>query len=158
MARPTVYKPEYAKQAEQLIGLGAKDIEIAEFFGVSVKTLHNWRYKHPEFLQSTKLSRTQYSERIERSLAEKALGYSCKETKVFNVNGELKTKSVTKHYAPDVTACIFWLKNRRGEEWRDVQERHNHHTIEREEIDDLDLARKLVYLLSKGEKQLETQH
>jgi len=30
-----------------------------------------------------------------------------------------KVKRVKKHVAPDVTACIFWLKNRRPAEWRD---------------------------------------
>jgi len=26
------------------------------------------------------------------------------------------------HVPPDVTACIFWLKNRKPHEWRDVQQ------------------------------------
>ena len=26
------------------------------------------------------------------------------------------------HVSPDVTACIFWLKNRKPAEWRDVQQ------------------------------------
>jgi hypothetical protein len=26
------------------------------------------------------------------------------------------------HVPPDVTACIFWLKNRRPQDWRDVQQ------------------------------------
>ena len=26
------------------------------------------------------------------------------------------------HVPPDTTACIFWLKNRRKDEWRDRQE------------------------------------
>ena len=31
-------------------------------------------------------------------------------------------------YAPDTTACIFWLKNRRPDLWRDVQGRE--HAVE----------------------------
>lgn len=31
------------------------------------------------------------------------------------------TKVVTKHVAPDVTAQIFWLKNRMREKWSDRQ-------------------------------------
>jgi hypothetical protein len=27
------------------------------------------------------------------------------------------------HVPPDVTACIFWLKNRDPEHWRDTQQR-----------------------------------
>jgi hypothetical protein len=29
---------------------------------------------------------------------------------------------LTKHYPPDTTACIFWLKNRKPKEWRDRAE------------------------------------
>ena len=37
----------------------------------------------------------------------------------YNQNG--------KHYPADVTACIFWLKNRLPAEWRD--RRGEHHTV-----------------------------
>ena len=30
-----------------------------------------------------------------------------------------------KHYPPDVTACIFWLKNRCPDEWRDRHEQRH---------------------------------
>jgi hypothetical protein len=29
---------------------------------------------------------------------------------------------LTKHYPPDTTACIFWLKNRKPREWRNRTE------------------------------------
>ena len=31
-------------------------------------------------------------------------------------------KEVTEEVAPDTTACIFWLKNRQREHWRDKTE------------------------------------
>jgi len=34
---------------------------------------------------------------------------------------------VLKHYPANVTACIFWLKNRLPAEWRDRREEH--HTV-----------------------------
>jgi len=34
---------------------------------------------------------------------------------------------VLKHYPADVTACIFWLKNRLPAEWRDRHDQH--HTV-----------------------------
>src|SRR6516164_8171136 len=51
------------------------------------------------------------NERVIVSLYQRALGY--------NQNG--------KHYPADVTACIFWLKNRLPAEWRDRREEH--HTV-----------------------------
>jgi hypothetical protein len=139
---------------QHLNALGAKETEIADFFGVSVVTVWNWKAKYPEFLKASKLSKEQHDERVERSLREKALGYTAKETKVFNINGELKTKTITRHYPPDTTACMFWLQNRQPERWRNVQHIENSHTIEASETDDLDLARKLVFLLQKGEQAL----
>ena len=45
------------------------------------------------------------------------------EEKVYvSKDGEVTRVAVEKHYPPDVTACIFWLKNRMREEWRDKQE------------------------------------
>jgi len=155
MGRPTKYKPEYCETVAKLIALGAKHSEIAEILGVNLSTFYQWRLDYEAFSNVVNLSTDQYSERVARSLAEKALGYTTKETKVFNVNGELKTKKVDRHYPPDTTACIFWLKNRKPEEWRDVQERVHHN--EQPEIDDLELARKLAFLLQRADDQL-TKH
>ena len=35
------------------------------------------------------------------------------------VGGELKPLTSTIHYPPNVQACIFWLRNRRRQTWRD---------------------------------------
>jgi hypothetical protein len=39
-----------------------------------------------------------------------------------NAAGEVTQVPFVEHHAPDTTAAIFWLKNRRREEWRDKQE------------------------------------
>jgi hypothetical protein len=38
---------------------------------------------------------------------------------VFCYEGEIITHVHEKHYPPDPTAMIFWLKNRQPERWRD---------------------------------------
>ena len=38
------------------------------------------------------------------------------------IDGEIVRTTVRRHYPPDVTACIFWLKNRQREHWRDKVE------------------------------------
>ena len=46
--------------------------------------------------------------------------------------GELVvTKEVTKEVIPDVTAQIFWLKNRKPGDWRDKRETEDTTAIER---------------------------
>jgi len=42
-----------------------------------------------------------------------------KVTKVFCHRGQPVTANYTVQLPPDVRACIFWLRNRRPEEWRE---------------------------------------
>jgi hypothetical protein len=123
--RKSLFKDEYIEQAYKLCQLGATDVQIAEFFGVTEKTLNNWKHAHPEFLQSLKNAKDDLDARVERSLFERATGYSHPEDKIFNHAGEPLIVPTVKHHAPDVTAQIFWLKNRQPDRWRDKQEVHN---------------------------------
>ena len=122
MSRPTKYKAEYCIQAAKLCKLGATDKQLSDFFEVSEVTLNAWKQKHPKFLKSLKVSKAELDNQVERSLFQRAMGYSHPEDKIFNNNGVELVVPTTKHYAPDTTACIFWLKNRKKEEWRDRQE------------------------------------
>ena len=38
------------------------------------------------------------------------------------VNGQIVITPTIKHYPPDTTAGIFWLKNRQRDKWRDKPE------------------------------------
>lgn len=118
MARPTSYKPEYAKQAEVACRLGATDRDLSELFGVSTVTINAWKSQFPEFLNSLKLDKQSADDRVERSLYQRALGYSHEEDDIRVVNGEIVITPTIKHYPPDTTACIFWLKNRMPEKYR----------------------------------------
>lgn len=122
--RPTSYKNEYAKQATSLAALGATDMEIADFFEVEVRTIYRWKHDHPDFCQALKAGKEASDERVERSLYQKAIGYEQDEVKIFMPAGA--DKPVYAPYrakiAPDTTAAIFWLKNRRSQEWREKQE------------------------------------
>lgn len=127
--RPTSYRKEYANQAEKLCLLGATDDDLADFFNVSVRTIHRWKASNKEFCHSLKVGKDVADDLVERSLYQRAIGYSHDEDKVFIVNGEPMVVPTKKHYAPDTTAGIFWLKNRRKEEWRDKQEIENTHDV-----------------------------
>ena len=72
--RPPTYKKEFAKQAEKLCELGATDMEIASFFGVTVRTVNRWKIDHPEFCHSLKVAKAVADERVQRSLFNRAIG------------------------------------------------------------------------------------
>ena len=54
---------------------------------------------------------------------ERANGYNYEAVKIFMAAGSKQPVIVhyVEHIPPDVTAGIFWLKNRDPENWRDVQ-------------------------------------
>lgn len=117
--RPTKFKAEYVDQAKKLCQLGATDLEIADFFEVDVRTLYRWKGEHDKFCQALKVGKAVADERVERSLFARANGYEHDEVDIRVVGQEIVQTPIRKFYPPDTTACIFWLKNRRPEEWRD---------------------------------------
>lgn len=122
MARPTKYKAEYAKTASSLAKLGATNQEMAEAFGVSLSTLKLWVVRHAEFSAAIKLGKDAADERVVDALFNRAMGYSHPDTDIRVIDGAIVETSLIKHYPPDTAAAIFWLKNRRPDEWRDKQE------------------------------------
>jgi hypothetical protein len=98
--RPTEYKSEFCQTAAELCLAGATDQELADSIGVDVSTIYRWKTKHPEFRNAIKDPKKLADHRVERTLYAKAL-------------------------AGDVTSMIFWLKNRKPDEWREkIQQEH----------------------------------
>jgi hypothetical protein len=145
--RPKLFRPEFVSQAQKLCLLGATDIEIADFFEIHVATLYRWKAQYEEFCEALKSGKTAADERVERSLYHRATGYTFEAVKIFMPAGADNPvyAPYREHVAPDPTACIFWLKNRRPDEWRD---RHDHtvnatiHTVESEPMPEEEWAEK----------------
>jgi len=159
MGRPSSYMPEFAKQAVKLCELGATDEDLADFFEVSIRTIANWKTNFPEFLQALKSGKEAADDRVERSLYQKAVGYTHDAVKIFQHQGTIVEAPYREHIAPDTTAAIFWLKNRRPDLWREKQQ-HEHSGPEGgpmvvESIGDLDLARRIAFALEKGARAKE---
>lgn len=106
-------------QAQKLCRLGATDKELADFFGVSEPTLNTWKRLHPEFLESLKEGKSAADAEVADRLYQRALGYSHPEDRILQHNGVPVVVPTVKHYPPDTVACIFWLKNRRPDLWRE---------------------------------------
>ena len=118
--RPTRYRKEFAEQAKTLCRLGATDVELADFFEVGEATLSRWKLAHKEFRESLKEGKSQADAEVASKLFKRATGYSHVDTKFATHEGKITdSQEYVKHYAPDTIACIFWLKNRRPDLWRD---------------------------------------
>lgn len=120
--RPSKYKEEFPEQARKLCLLGARDADLAKFFGVMESTLNEWKKTHPEFSESLKAGKELADAVIADSLFQRAKGYSHKAVKIMVVDKTVVHEEYTEHYPPDPTSMIFWLKNRRPDLWRDKPE------------------------------------
>lgn len=117
--RPSEYNESFAEQAKKLCQLGATDKEVSDFFGVDVRTIYRWKHDYDDFCQALKMGKEIADERVARSLYQRAIGYEQEEVKIFCDKGSTVYAPFTAKVAPDTTAAIFWLKNRRPDEWRD---------------------------------------
>jgi hypothetical protein len=90
---------------------------------VHLQTINNWKRKYPEFLYATGTGKEVADKRVERSLYQRAVGYSYEAVKIFMPAGRAKPvyAKYIEHVPPDVTAGIFWMKNRDPQHWRDSQ-------------------------------------
>ncbi len=114
---------------------GLTDEQIAGNVGITVRSLYNWKKKSVPIFQSLKIGKEVADIEVENALRRKALGFREKEQTVSTrktveyENGK-RIKEITepivteveKYYPSDTTAQIFWLKNRKPEQWRDKQE------------------------------------
>lgn len=120
--RKSIYNKEYANIVKGLCLLGATDEEIANAFNVSETTINNWKKKYIEFSLALKEGKQIADAKVAQSLFNRALGYEHEEDKIFNDQGVPLIVPTVKHYPPDTTAAIFWLKNRQPAKWREKQE------------------------------------
>ena len=100
--RKSNFRPEYIFIARACAHFGAIEDEIASYLSVSPRAFAYWKLEHPELLQALKLGTEASDDRVERSLYQLAIGW--------------------KGQAPNFSAACFWLKNRRKDRWRDVQQ------------------------------------
>lgn len=118
--RPSKLNKKLAEKIYFLALKGLTDAEIAEVVDVTEQTINNWK-ESPEFFESIKKAKSKIDEMVKTSLLSRALGYDYEEefpTKDGAVNCKRKMH-------PDPTSCIFWLKNRLPQEFRDKVE-HEH--------------------------------
>ena len=103
---------------------GATDEELAARLGIGVRTLYRYRTQFPLFRAALAESKKIADMRVIRSLYERATGYEAYKD-VLEKDGAVQRLYYT--VPADVTACIFWLKNRCPSEWRDKQELERGH-------------------------------
>ena len=100
---------------------GLIDEQIAHNMEISVSTLYDWKNKYSDISEALKKGKEVVDIEVENALLKRALGYKYDEvTEIMEEGALTQKKTVHKQLAPDTTALIFWLKNRRPDLWRDI--------------------------------------
>lgn len=95
---------------------------IAELLDISEKTFYTWIKASDDLRQALEEAKGDPLQKVEAALIDRALGYSCKETKThITKSGVVKTKNIIKHYPPSETAIKYYLGNKDSKNWKDQQ-------------------------------------
>lgn len=85
---------------------GLTEEQIAHNMGINKKTLWVWKNDYAQIGNALKKGKEVADFEVENALYKSAMGF-------IGPDG--------KYYKPDITAQIFWLKNRRPDRWREKQ-------------------------------------
>lgn len=99
-------EPEGLLKIEGWARDGLTDEQIARNMGINPATLYEWKKKYPEIAESLKRSKDVADRQVENALFENAI-------------------------SGNITAQIFWLKNRKPDKWRDKQEYEDRTAIDK---------------------------
>ena len=129
-------EPEGLLKIEGWARDGLTDEQIAQNMGITPKTLYRWKEEYCQICQSLKKGKEVVDRAVENALLKRALGCTVTEkTTMYDENGEKTSERVVeKDIPPDTTAQIFWLKNRKPQEWRQNDREVN----DTSEVDKLD--------------------
>jgi hypothetical protein len=113
---------------------GLIDKQIAHNMGIGASTLREWKGTFPEVAEALRKGKEVVDREVENALFRSAIGYTQtirKPVKVRDVEYDPETGRKVReierwvaveeeiHVPPQVTAQIFWLKNRKPDQWRE---------------------------------------
>ncbi len=75
---------------------------------------------------------------VAHSLHQQAKGFTHPDVKILQIEGEAKEVPYNRYFPPDSKAAMFWLRNRRRKQWREVIE--HEHTVSDEKLRELEEA------------------
>lgn len=106
---------------------GLTDEQISHNMGCNIRTFYVWKKNHPQIDAALRTGKDVVDIQVENALFKRAIGYDYEEVKTVietMPDGEKRQRAerTRKHVAGDVTAQIFWLKNRKQTVWRDRRE------------------------------------
>ena len=122
MAKKSKYEELVAPKLDTIEGLyrdGLTLEQIADYLGMSLRSLCNYKNQYPELNEALRRGNEDAVYAVENSLLRSACGYMYEEQELTKT-GQIVT--VQKYAKPNVNAQIFFLKNRARGKWKDKVE------------------------------------
>ena len=104
------------KEIKEWAEKGLTEAEMQKFLNVSHESFNNYKHDYPELVEALNNGKAFADDLVEQALYKNALGYYYTEDAVTNKGDVVEVRKYSK---PNTTAQIFWLKNRRRDQWRD---------------------------------------
>ena len=134
--RPTEYRAEFCEQIIELMATGLSLTAASAELGFHRQRAYEWAERHPDFADAIRHAKGKRVAVLERDMLDSTEG-------------------------PRVTARIFALKNADQVEWNSADrvaiggDPDNATPIKTESVTDLELARRVAFLLAKGAKDAD---
>jgi hypothetical protein len=117
------YMLKDAKKVLALTGEAATIEQISKVVGMSQGRVRDWVTRYDSFAEAVKTVQDTADDRVVSSLYDKCIGRMVTESKDVISKGKAITLTTTRWVAGDVVAMIFWLKNRRPDAWKNMEEK-----------------------------------
>lgn len=111
---------------------GLTNDQIAKNIGIHISTFCEWQNRYPEFSNAIKEGKAPVDTEVENALLKSALGYyvTVRKPIKLKIKRQLAGKGTIEeehieyveeqvYIPPQVTAQLFWLKNRKPAQWRE---------------------------------------
>lgn len=129
MPRKSEYNPKFHDHVAWALAVeGKTDEQIAKVFGISERTITQWKHRHSSLVEALKQGKAEADAKVTRTLYQRAVGTTVKTKRVIvemDKEGNqkpAKIETTEQEIAGDVTAQIFWLKNRKPDLWREKKD------------------------------------
>lgn len=134
-------EPENLTLLEGWARSGLSNDQIANNMGITRSTFYEWQNKHTDISDAIKKGKEVTDFEVENAMYKAAMGYEFEEVKTYieetDAGRKKRIERTVKHVAPNVTAQIFWLKNRKPNTWRDRTEQQINANVSTDKLTDI---------------------
>lgn len=97
---------------------GFTNKEIAKKMRIDESTFYDYMNKYPEFFESIKKGQEVIDYEVEAQVLKSIKGYvTTYDQQTVTKDGDVIDFQESKYVPPNMTAAIFWLKNRKPDKW-----------------------------------------